>query len=156
MRHACEGAVDAVDDQRQAEPSEHTFPGAVEGRQRGQQTADGTEPREKVNAGGCQILPTEGQHGVPSVRRGSEAVLDRAAHRQVVLGIGGGCRLADRLALGRAIEQLEAEIHFRQDAELAEPRNADLGAGIGLRRGFVRKPCLGVAGCRFGRSRRSL
>ena len=61
-------------------------------------------------------------------------MFDRAANSQI---IGGRIVARQRIGLllvGRAVEQLKTEVHLRQHAELAETRNANLGAGARLRR----------------------
>ena len=86
-------------------------------------------------AGGCSL-------GVPF-----------AAYRDAV-GILRSCRrLALRpLRICSAVKQLEAEIHFRDYAELAEPGDAHFGAGRALCTGLIAcQRCPGVRPLRRGR-----
>lgn len=60
-----------------------------------------------------------------------EAVPHAATNGQIVGRSTRRLDLSFSRFIGRPVEEIEAEIHFRQRAELAEARNADFRTGIG-------------------------
>src|SRR5690606_11681698 len=67
--------------------------------------------------------------------RRSEAVLHAAANGEIIRIVRIDRCLVDGLPfLGGAVKQLEAEVHLRKNAKLAQPRNTHLGATRRLRR----------------------
>src|SRR4029077_3592942 len=100
MRQPGKGAVDAIDDEGDAEPGEHLLPHAVEGCKGGQQTADRAERGEEVHARRCQPRKSVSRHdrhsrpvfvlNQPGATRSTEArELDYGAGG-VDLSAGGG------------------------------------------------------------------
>ncbi|MBN9353948.1 MAG: hypothetical protein J0H04_08180, partial [Hyphomicrobium denitrificans] len=71
---------------------------------------------------------------------GLETMLHAAVDRKILRRFRTGGRFAVLFAsivFGRAVKQLETEVHFGQRAELTKTRDADLGPFLALRRGLI-------------------